>query len=92
MIRGHTIALDPTAEDRVYFAKASGTARFAYNWALGEWKRQYAAGEKPNANKLRKQWNAIRHTEFPWSDEVTKCAGSQAISNLGTPSTTSSVT
>jgi putative transposase len=83
MIRGHTIALDPTSEDRIYFAKASGTARFAYNWALGEWKRRYAAGEKPNANKLRKQWNAIRHTEFPWSDEVTKCAGSQAISDLG---------
>ena len=28
----------------MYFARASGTARFAYNWALAEWRRQYKAG------------------------------------------------
>jgi len=84
MIRGHTIALDPTEAQRTYFAKAAGTARFAWNYALSEWKRQHKAGEKPSAGKLRKQWNAIRHADFPWSGEVTKCAGSQAIIDLGT--------
>jgi putative transposase len=84
MIRGHSIALDPTALQRIYFARAAGTARFAYNWALGEWQRQYRVGGKPSALKLCRQWNAIRHTEFPWSGEVTKCAGGQAIRDLGT--------
>ena len=83
MIRGHMIALDPAATDRIYFAKASGTARFAYNSALGEWKRQYVAGGKPSAAALKLQWNAIRRDQFPWSLEVTKCAGAQAILDLG---------
>lgn len=84
MILGHTIALDPTAKQEEYFRKACGVARFAYNWGLAEWKRQHGAGEKPSANKLKKQWNAVRRQDFPWSLEVTKCASGQAIMNLGT--------
>lgn len=40
-IRGHIIALDPNNTQATYFKKACGVARFAYNWALAEWKRQY---------------------------------------------------
>jgi putative transposase len=83
VIRAHMIALDPTVADRIYFAKASGTARFVYNWALAEWRSQYEAGGKPSAVSLKTQWNAIRREEFPWSLDVTKCAGSQAILDLG---------
>ena len=39
----HKIALDPNDKQRTHFAKASGTARFAYNWGLAEWQRQYAS-------------------------------------------------
>lgn len=84
MILAHKIALDPTAEQSSHFARAAGTARFAYNWALAEWQRQHKAGEKPSAAKLKAQWNGIRRTEFPWSLEVTKCASGQAIMNVGT--------
>lgn len=84
VILAHKIALDPTVEQAVYFAQAAGTARFAYNWALAEWKRQYEAGEKPSAAKLKVKWNCIRRKEFPWSLNVTKCASGQAIMNLGT--------
>jgi putative transposase len=34
MIIAHKIALDPNAAQEGYFARACGTARFAYNWAL----------------------------------------------------------
>jgi putative transposase len=84
MILAHKIALDPTVEQAIHFARAAGTARFAYNWALGEWQRQHKAGEKPSAAKLKAQWNSIRRIEFPWSLEVTKCASGQAIMNVGT--------
>jgi putative transposase len=47
MLRAHKIALDPNMAQRTYFARASETARFAWNWALGEWKDQYKAGGKP---------------------------------------------
>lgn len=82
-ILAHKIALDPNQDQASYFRRACGTARFAFNWALDEWKRQYAAGERPSAAKLRIAWNAIRREKFPWSLEVTKCAGSQAVMNLG---------
>ena len=34
MLLAHKIALDPNAAQRLYFARAAGTARFAWNWAL----------------------------------------------------------
>ena len=40
-IRGHIIALNPNNTQATYFKKACGVARFAYNWALNEWKKQY---------------------------------------------------
>lgn len=83
MILAHSIALDPTVKQEQYFRRAAGVSRFAFNWALSEWKRQHEAGEKPSAAKLKVRWNAIRREQFPWSMEVTKCASGQAIMNLG---------
>jgi IS605 OrfB family transposase len=40
MIKAHKMRLHPTPEQAVYFAKAAGTARFVWNWALAEWNRQ----------------------------------------------------
>lgn len=74
MIKAHKIRLHPTPEQANYFARAAGTARFVFNWALSEWKTQYEAGGKPSAKALKKQFNAIRRAQFPWSYEVTKCA------------------
>jgi putative transposase len=74
MIKAHKIRLHPTPEQVQYFARAAGTARFVFNWALAEWKVQYEAGDKPNALALKKQFNAIRREQFPWSYAVTKCA------------------
>src|SRR5437764_3077792 len=74
MIKAHKIRLHPTPEQANYFARAAGTARFVFNWALSQWKAQYEAGGKPNAMALKKQFNAIRREQFPWSYKVTKCA------------------
>jgi len=83
MIKAHKIRLHPTPEQAVYFAKAAGTARFVWNWALAEWKRQYEAGLKPTALKLKKQFNEIRREQFPWTWEVTKNASDQPFLDLG---------
>ena len=40
-IRGHIIELKPNNTQATHFKKACGVARFAYNWALSEWKKQY---------------------------------------------------
>jgi putative transposase len=89
MILAHKIALDPNDVQETYFRKAAGTARFAYNWALSEWQRQYdawkadSAANKPSDAALRRQLNAIKRNEFPWMLEVTKNAPQMAIMHLG---------
>ena len=89
MIVAHKIALDPNKVQATYFARAAGTARFAYNWALAEWKRQYEAWKadnsqpKPSQAALRRQLNAIKREQFPWMLEITKCAPQMAIIQLG---------
>ncbi len=44
----HRIELKPNPLQEAVFRQCVGAARFAYNWALAEWQRQYASGEKPN--------------------------------------------
>ena len=89
MILGHKIALDPNNAQATYFARACGVARFAYNWALAEWKRQYEAAKadpslpNPSQMALRRQLNAIKREQFPWMLEVTKNAPQMAIIQLG---------
>ena len=83
MHRVHKIKLDPTQEQAIYFARACGVARFAFNWALAAWKEEYEAGGKPNEAALRKRLNSIKATEFPWMLEVTKVAPQNAIKNVG---------
>ncbi len=89
MLIAHKIALDPNNAQATYLARAAGTARFAYNWALAEWKRQYEAANadnsrlKPSQAALRRQLNAIKREQFPWMLEVTKNAPQMAIIQLG---------
>lgn len=85
----HRIELMPNDCQRTYFARAAGTARFAYNWALRKWQEQYAAYKadssqpKPSEMSLRRELNAVKRTEFSWMLEVTKCAPQLAIKQLG---------
>lgn len=89
MIVAHRIALAPNNAQATYFAKAAGVARFAYNWALVEWGKQYEAWKfnkslpRPSEAALRRQLNAIKREQFPWMLEVTKCAPQMAIIQLG---------
>lgn len=84
MILAHRLALDPTVTQAQQLARAAGVARFAFNWGLAEWQRQYAAGEKPSAYALKKRFNAVKRSAFPWASEVTKCAAESAFENLRT--------
>ena len=89
MIRGHVIALNATSAQEDYFARASGVARFAYNWALATWNDIYDLHvlDPDVANtseiELRRELNALKKESFPWMLEVTKCAPQMAIKNLG---------
>jgi len=89
MLVAHRIRLAPNNVQASYLARAAGTARFAYNWALAQWQHQYDACKtnpalpRPNEMALRRQLNAIKRAEFPWMPEVTKNAPQMAIVQLG---------
>ena len=83
MIISHKIRIYPNHEQEVFLKKSCGVARFAYNWGLAEWEKQYKSGEKPTYLKLKKQFNGIKQNEFPFVCEVSKCCAETAFLNLG---------
>jgi putative transposase len=82
LIIGHRISLDPTEEQKIFFAKACGVARFSWNWAIVEWEKQYKEGKKPSGFSLCKQFNAIKEKEFPWVYDSPKDANQTPFSDL----------
>ena len=90
MLIAHRIALDPDEGAADPFSRRrAGTARFAWNWALAEWKRQYEAHRAdpavplPDEAALRRRLNAAKRSAFPWMYEVTKCAPQEAVIGPG---------
>src|SRR5919109_3707738 len=84
MLRAHNIRLNPTPEQAAYFRKATGTARFVYNWGLSEVKRALDDGRTPDSPLvLKARFNAIKREQFPWVYAVTKCVVEGAFRNLG---------
>ena len=87
MQRTHKIRIYPTKEQEVQLYKTAGTARYAYNWALDQWKSQYDAfdkglsKEKPSAIKLSAKWTKERPE---WSHETYRGSQTRAIMNVGT--------
>jgi putative transposase len=79
----HKIALCPSPEQAQYLARAAGAARMVWNWALAEWNRQRAAGQKPRAMALKKQFNALKYTHYPWLAEVHRDSHAQPFAHLG---------
>lgn len=89
MYKVHKVRLEPNNKQTTGLSRAAGTARFAYNWGLELWGRQYVEfkrGErdtKPTQLSIRRELNAVKRDEFPWMLESTKCAPQEAIINLG---------
>ncbi len=88
-ILAHKIRLRPNRKQQERLAQAAGVARFAYNWGLSEWERQYQLSlvdpgvPRPDWMSLNRRLNAIKRDEFPWMLEVTKCAPERALMELG---------
>jgi len=80
--KAHKIKLNPTKNQKMFFEKSFGTARFTYNWALNKWQEDYKNGIKQSAYSLIKQLNEIKKTEFPWMKDVGKTCGQYAIHNV----------
>lgn len=82
MIRAHKIRLNPTRKQVVYFRKATGAARFVYNWALARVQAAHMKGKQCAFADLKREFNTIKRGHFPWVLDVTKCAAEGAYQCL----------
>ena len=88
MNTAHKIALVTNNKQETYFMKACGIARLAWNWGLARWQEIYQSGAKPSGFSLKKEFNALKRTQFPFVYEaecrpVTKYACQQPFIQLG---------
>ena len=83
MKRSHRVALKPTPEQESLFGQHAGYARFAYNWAVGEFKAGLDVGEWLPDQTLRPRWNVIKGIIAPWGTALSQNAAKYAIIDLG---------
>ena len=81
--KAHRVALKPTAEQEALFRQHAGYARFAYNWALGQFRSGLSVGEWLSERTLRPRWNKGKSTIAPWGVELSQNSAKYAINDLG---------
>jgi len=82
-LRAYKTKLIVNNQERAYLNGCAGLSRFAFNWGLAEWKRQYEAGDKPSAYGLKKHFNSIKYDEYPWVNQYPKVITQEAFDHLG---------
>ena len=83
MQRAHRVALKPTPDQESLFSQHAGYTRFAYNWALGEFKAGLDVGEWLTDRTLRPRWNRVKSMIAPWGGELSQNAAKYAIIDFG---------
>lgn len=78
----HKIRIKPNKKQQILLNKSVGVARFSYNWALSKCRENYKNGKKTNILELKKEFNSIKHKEYPWIKECPKDANQQPFANL----------
>ncbi len=87
MFRAHKIRIDCTKEQHSLLMQTAGCARYAYNWGLEKWGKQYEAWkadsslEKPNWVTISRQWTQEKPE---WANKTARSAVTCSLSNLGT--------
>ncbi len=81
MIKGIKVMLVPNNKQNTLLFQYAGTSRWAFNWALGREKENYASGGKfISNNDLRKELTQLKQTEeYNWLNNVSNNVPKQAI-------------
>ena len=76
----YKVQLKPTKEQLDYFHKASGTARYSYNWAKNYSDKYYEENKKTISEAEFRKMFTIHRNELEWLKEVSNDIPKQAIS------------
>ena len=83
MLKSHRICLRPTPEQEMLFLQHAGYARFAYDWAVGEFKAGLEVGEWLSERTLRPRWNKVKRIIAPWASTLSQNPAKYAIVDFG---------
>ena len=83
MKKSHRIGLKPRPEQESLFLRHAGYARFAYNWAVGEFQAGLEVGEWLTERTLRPRWNLVKRIIAPWGTDLSQNAAKYAIIDFG---------
>ena len=61
----------------------AGYARFAYNWAVGEFQAGLEPGEWLSERSLRPRWNLVKTIIAPWGKDLSQNAAKYAVIDFG---------
>ena len=76
------IKINPNNIQKTYLAKCFGCNRFAYNWGVEQYNENIKKGIFKDGYDLKKEFNALKESKFPFVYEVTKYATQQPFLNL----------
>ena len=79
MVKTHKNALIPTKAQGTLFSKHCGYARVAYNHALNAFKEALDEGVWKSLYTLKREFNAVKLTEYEWCGELSQNASKNAI-------------
>ena len=85
MYRAHKIRIDCTKEQHSLMMQTAGCARYAYNWGLDKWQKQYEARkaddtkEKPSWVNISRAWTQEKPE---WANKTARSAVTCSIQNL----------
>jgi putative transposase len=81
--RAYRTKLDPTAEEKRFFARCAGVARYVYNWALNDRKTAWEERqEHVNHYEQKRRFNALKATLCPFVSEVPYSVTEQVFQNI----------
>ena len=83
MKRARRIALRPTPEQELLCVPHASYARYAYNWAVGEFKAGLDVGGWLSDRTLRPRWNRVKGIIAPWGVELSQNAAKYAVIDFG---------
>ena len=81
---GHVVPLDLTVQQERYCRRAVGIARFTYNLCVAT--HQFCRTNRlpwPSWQDLNKEFNGVKHDQFPFVAEVSKHVAEGAIRDFG---------
>ncbi len=78
MYKSQKIALDANNKQRNWFAQQCGYARFAYNYALADFKSELAKDNFLSASELNKRFNVAKK-EYAWTKSQDQVVANKSI-------------